>query len=120
MDKDTKINQAKSLYTVNEQQKPRSVMSMLSNQMRSLDVKELLSLETIRIRDLVENLKESELNSEFIKCFKDPTWLRKESGDWPMTKIDCEVKEVNPKRREVTMCSVNVKGNFPWYAQNQG
>ncbi|GFW15338.1 integrase_H2C2 domain-containing protein [Trichonephila clavipes] len=34
-----------------------------------------------------------------------------------MTKIDCEVKEVNAERRKVTLCSVNVKENFPWYAQ---
>ncbi|GFU65756.1 hypothetical protein TNCV_5058901 [Trichonephila clavipes] len=93
MDKETKINQAKSLSIANEQQKPRSAMSMLSNQILSLNIKELGSLETIGIRDPVENLKERELNSEFIKWFKDPTLLGKESGDWQMTKINCEVKE---------------------------
>ncbi|GFY75217.1 hypothetical protein TNIN_329741 [Trichonephila inaurata madagascariensis] len=60
MGKDTKINQAKSLSTINEQQRPRSAMSMLSNQILSLDVKELWSLETIGIRDPVKNLKERE------------------------------------------------------------
>ncbi|GFS98905.1 transposon Tf2-6 polyprotein [Trichonephila clavipes] len=39
------------------------------------------------IRDPEDSLKVKELNSEFIK------WQRKESGDWSMTKIDCEVKE---------------------------
>ncbi|GFY09981.1 hypothetical protein TNCV_3699421 [Trichonephila clavipes] len=58
MGKDTKINQAKPLSGVNEQQKLRSAMSMLSNQILFLDVKELWSLETIRIRDPVENFKE--------------------------------------------------------------
>ncbi|GFY53536.1 DUF1758 domain-containing protein [Trichonephila inaurata madagascariensis] len=70
MGKDIKINQAKSLSTVNEQQKPRSSMSMLSNQISSLDIKELWSLETIGIRDPVENLKGKELNSEYIKRFE--------------------------------------------------
>ncbi|GFU84009.1 hypothetical protein TNCV_4859981 [Trichonephila clavipes] len=67
MGKDTKINQAKSLSTVNEQLKPESAMSMLSNQILSLDLKKLWSLETIRIRDPVENLKGKELNTKFIK-----------------------------------------------------
>ncbi|GFY46841.1 integrase catalytic domain-containing protein [Trichonephila inaurata madagascariensis] len=69
MGKDTKINEAKSLSTVNEQQKPRSAMSM-SNQILSLDVKELRSLETIGISDPVENFKGKELNSKSIKRFK--------------------------------------------------
>ncbi|GFS58076.1 hypothetical protein TNIN_461061 [Trichonephila inaurata madagascariensis] len=76
--KDTKINQAKSLSTVHEKQKPRSTMSMLSNQILSLDIKKWWSLETIRIRDPVENLKERELNSEFIKRFEGSTWLYRE------------------------------------------
>ncbi|GFS59460.1 hypothetical protein TNIN_167751 [Trichonephila inaurata madagascariensis] len=67
MGKDAKINQAKSLSTVNEQQKPRSALSMLSNYILSLDVKEWWSLETIGIRDPFENLKGKELNSESIK-----------------------------------------------------
>ncbi|GFY64907.1 integrase catalytic domain-containing protein [Trichonephila inaurata madagascariensis] len=45
-------------------------MSMLSNQILSLDVKESWSLENIGIRDPVENLKERELNSKSIKRFE--------------------------------------------------
>ncbi|GFS70364.1 putative RNA-directed DNA polymerase from transposon X-element [Trichonephila clavipes] len=70
MGKDTKSNQAKSLPTVNEQQKPRSAMSMLSNQILSLDVKELWSLKTNGIRAPVENLKGKKFNSESIKRFE--------------------------------------------------
>ncbi|GFT91964.1 putative RNA-directed DNA polymerase from transposon X-element [Trichonephila clavipes] len=70
MGKDTKINQAKSLSTANEQQKPRSAMSMLSYQILSLTVKELWRLENIGIRDPVENLKGKKLNSEYIKRFE--------------------------------------------------
>ncbi|GFX49905.1 putative RNA-directed DNA polymerase from transposon X-element [Trichonephila clavipes] len=77
-------------------------MSMFFNQILSLGVKELWSLETIGIRDPVENLKERELNFEFIKWFKSPTWLKKDSGNWPITKIDCEVIEVNAERRKVS------------------
>ncbi|GFU53303.1 hypothetical protein TNCV_2953391 [Trichonephila clavipes] len=90
-----------SLCTVNEQHKPRSAINMLSNQILPLYVKELWSLETIRLRDPVENLKERELNSEFIKWFESSTWLRKESGDWPMAKIDCEVTEVSAERKRL-------------------
>ncbi|GFW29174.1 DUF1758 domain-containing protein [Trichonephila clavipes] len=70
MGKETKVNQAKSLSTVNEQQKPRSAMRMLSNQISSLDVKEFWSLETNGIRNPIENLKGKELNSESIKRFE--------------------------------------------------
>ncbi|GFT77418.1 hypothetical protein TNCV_106831 [Trichonephila clavipes] len=51
---------------------------------------ELWSLETIGIRDPVDNLKERELYYEFIKWFEGSICLRKQSGD----KIDCEVKEL--------------------------
>ncbi|GFX76975.1 hypothetical protein TNCV_2079431 [Trichonephila clavipes] len=30
-----------------------------------------------------------------LKWYEGPVWLRKDSGDWPMTKIDCEVKELD-------------------------
>ncbi|GFY37963.1 hypothetical protein TNIN_206701 [Trichonephila inaurata madagascariensis] len=76
--KDTKINQAKSLSTVHEKQKPRSTMSMLSNQILGPKKKWGILGKTIRIRDPVENLKERELNSEFIKRFEGSTWLYRE------------------------------------------
>ncbi|GFU01113.1 hypothetical protein TNCV_2983401 [Trichonephila clavipes] len=96
-----KINKAKSLSAANEKQKPESVMSMLSNQILSLDVRELWSLETIEIRYQVDKTKKSEFNSEFIKLFEGPTWLRKGLGEWPITKINCDVKEVNAERRKI-------------------
>ncbi|GFY45099.1 hypothetical protein TNIN_172221 [Trichonephila inaurata madagascariensis] len=104
----TKINQAKFLSTVREQQKPMFAMSMFSNQILSLDVKELCSLETIGIRDSVENLKERELNFEFIKWFESSIWLRKQvfpleiqPGELPIAAVGMESVPELPTKSEV-------------------
>ncbi|GFY47622.1 uncharacterized protein TNIN_314411, partial [Trichonephila inaurata madagascariensis] len=76
MAKDTKFNQAKSLSTVNEQQKPTFAMSMFSNQILSLEVKELWSSETIgththkEIRKGVVSKKSEFLTSVALKLIK--------------------------------------------------
>ncbi|GFY07946.1 hypothetical protein TNCV_2579781 [Trichonephila clavipes] len=92
MSKDIKIKKEKSLSAINEQQNTRSAMSMLSNQLLSLHVRELRSMENIGIRDPGANLKKRKLNSEIIKWFEIPNWLREVPEDWYMTKIDWGLK----------------------------
>ena len=52
-----------------------------------------------------------------LKWYEGPTWLKQEPEEWPLTKLDCEVKEVNAERRKVSLCNVNtINENAPWYA----
>ncbi|GFX32167.1 hypothetical protein TNCV_3327401 [Trichonephila clavipes] len=81
MGKVTKINPEKSLSTVNEQQKPRFFHEYVFQSNIVLGCQGIAKC---------GNHWNKRSGREFKRkgtWFKSPNWLKKESGDWPMTKI---------------------------------